>query len=162
MITQDLLSNTRFASLPPLLAELGPKDVMLLALGAILVLIGILFLVFFAKYFTLWLQAYMSNARVGPLNLIWMGLRQVKPGVIVEAKIMAMQAGVGTDVDTGINTQRLEAHYLAGADVPRVINAIIAAQRADIDLDFDRAFGRFTDGYRQPRRNRLDLGPGGP
>jgi len=66
-------------------------------------------------------------------------LRQVKPGVIVEAKIMAMQAGVGTDPDTGITTQRLEAHYLAGGDVPRVINAIIVAQRADIDLDFDRA-----------------------
>ena len=139
MIIQGLFSITRFASLPPLLAELGPKDVMLLALGAIIVLIGILFLVFFAKYFTLWLQAYMSNARVGPLNLIWMGLRQVKPGVIVEAKIMAMQAGVGTDPDTGITTQRLEAHYLAGGDVPRVINAIIVAQRADIDLDFDRA-----------------------
>jgi len=139
MITQGLLSITSLASLPPLLAQLEPKDVMLLALGAVLVLIGILFLVFFAKYFTLWLQAYMSNARVGPLNLIWMGLRQVKPGVIVEAKIMAMQAGVGTDPDTGITTQRLEAHYLAGGDVPRVISAIIVAQRADIDLDFDRA-----------------------
>ncbi len=139
MITQGLLSITSLASLPPLLAQLEPKDLMLLALGAIIVLIGILFLVFFAKYFTLWLQAYMSNARVGPLNLIWMGLRQVKPGVIVEAKIMAMQAGVGTDPDTGITTQRLEAHYLAGGDVPRVINAIIVAQRADIDLDFDRA-----------------------
>jgi uncharacterized protein YqfA (UPF0365 family) len=121
------------------LAQLEARDVILLFLGAVLVLIGILFLVFFAKYFTLWLQAYMSNARVGPLNLIWMGLRQVKPGVIVEAKIMAMQAGVGTDPHTGITTQRLEAHYLAGGDVPRVINAIIVAQRADIDLDFDRA-----------------------
>jgi uncharacterized protein YqfA (UPF0365 family) len=46
---------------------------------------------------------------------------------------------VGTDPHTGITTKRLEAHYLAGGDVPRVINAIIAAQRADIDLDFDRA-----------------------
>ena len=139
MITQGLLSITRLASLPPLLAQLEARDVILLFLGAVLVLIGILFLVFFAKYFTLWLQAYMSNARVGPLNLIWMGLRQVKPGVIVEAKIMAMQAGVGTDPHTGITTQRLEAHYLAGGDVPRVISAIIVAQRADIDLDFDRA-----------------------
>lgn len=139
MITQNLLAITRSASLPPLLAELAPKEVMLLALGAVLVLIGILFLVFFAKYFTLWLQAYMSNARVGPLNLIWMGLRQVKPGVIVEAKIMAMQAGVGTDPITGITTQRLEAHYLAGGNVPRVISAIIVSQRADIDLDFDQA-----------------------
>ncbi len=139
MITQGLLSINSLASLPPLLAQLEPQGVILLFLGAVLVLIGILFLVFFAKYFTLWLQAYMSNAHVGPLNLIWMGLRQVKPGVIVEAKIMAMQAGVGTDPDTGITTQRLEAHYLAGGDVPKVINAIIVAQRADIDLDFDRA-----------------------
>ena len=68
-----------------------------------------------------------------------MGLRQVNPRVIVDAKIMAMQAGVGTDPETGITTKRVEAHYLAGGDVPRVINAIIAAQRADIDLDFDRA-----------------------
>jgi uncharacterized protein YqfA (UPF0365 family) len=68
-----------------------------------------------------------------------MKLRQVNASTIVDAKVMAMQAGVGTDPDTGITTRRLEAHYLAGGDVPRVINAIIAAQRADIDLDFDRA-----------------------
>ncbi len=141
MITNGLLSFATFASPPLIVAqmEVGPRQIMLLVLGAFLLLLGILFLVFFAKYFTLWLQAYMSNARVGPLNLIWMGLRQVKPAVIVEGKIMAMQAGVGTDPNTGITTQRLEAHYLAGGDVPRVINAIIAAQRADIDLDFDRA-----------------------
>ncbi len=52
---------------------------------------------------------------------------------------MAMQAGVGNDPHTGITTRRLEAHYLAGGNVPRVIHAIIAAHRADIDLDFDRA-----------------------
>jgi len=143
MFTQAMLSSASPSFSPPLLptllAELGGQDVLLLGLGAILVLVGILFLVFFAKYFTLWLQAYMSNAHVGPLNLIWMGLRQVNPGVIVEGKIMAMQAGVGNDPSTGITTQRLEAHYLAGGDVPRVINAIIAAQRADIDLEFDQA-----------------------
>jgi uncharacterized protein YqfA (UPF0365 family) len=59
--------------------------------------------------------------------------------MIVEAKIRAMQAGVGSDPQTGITTSRLEAHYLAGGTVPRVIQAIIAAHRADIDLDFDRA-----------------------
>jgi uncharacterized protein YqfA (UPF0365 family) len=68
-----------------------------------------------------------------------MKLRQVNASTIVDGKIMAMQAGVGTDPETGITTQLLEAHYLAGGDVPRVIEAIIAAQRADIDLDFDRA-----------------------
>jgi uncharacterized protein YqfA (UPF0365 family) len=48
---------------------------------------------------------------------------------------MATQAGLGAD----ITPRRLEAHYLAGGDVPRVIRALIAAQRADLDLDFDRA-----------------------
>ncbi|HEY2251376.1 MAG TPA: flotillin-like protein FloA, partial [Planctomycetaceae bacterium] len=57
----------------------------------------------------------------------------------VRSKIMAMQAGIGNDPATGITTRRLEAHYLAGGNVPGVINAIIAAHRADIDLDFDRA-----------------------
>jgi uncharacterized protein YqfA (UPF0365 family) len=81
----------------------------------------------------------MSNAHVSLFSLIGMSLRQVHARTIVEAKIMAMQAGVGTDPDTGITTRRLEAHYLAGGNVPRVINALIAAHRADIDLDFDRA-----------------------
>ena len=72
-------------------------------------------------------------------SLIGMSFRQVNARVIVQAKIMAMQAGVGTDPTTGITTRRLEAHYLAGGNVPSVIRAIIAAHRADIDLDFDRA-----------------------
>jgi uncharacterized protein YqfA (UPF0365 family) len=87
----------------------------------------------------LWFQAFMSNAHVSFLSLVGMYLRQVHPRTIVEAKIMAMQAGVGTDPDTGITTRRLEAHYLAGGNVPRVIHALVAAHRADIDLDFDRA-----------------------
>jgi len=122
----------------PLLAAETP-EMLLLGLFIFLGLLALVFFVFFAKYFSLWLQAYMSNARVDPLSLIFMGLRQVNPRTIVDAKIMAMQAGVGTDPETGITTSRLEAHYLAGGDVPRVINAIVVAHRADIDLDFDRA-----------------------
>jgi uncharacterized protein YqfA (UPF0365 family) len=68
-----------------------------------------------------------------------MTLRQVDARVIVRSKIMAMQAGLGNDPTTGITTRRIEAHYLAGGNVPGVIRAIIAAHRADIDLDFDRA-----------------------
>lgn len=107
------------------------------AIVAFLVLLVLLML--FLNVFGLWIRAYTSNARVSPLSLIGMRLRQVNAATIVDAKVMAMQAGVGTDPDTGITTQRLEAHYLAGGDVPRVIDAIIAAHRADIDLDFDRA-----------------------
>ena len=123
----------------PLLAALEPAQLALLAVAAFVALLVLSFFIFFARYFSLWLQAYMSNAKVSPLSLIGMGLRQVNPRVIVDAKIMAMQAGVGLDPTTGITTRRLEAHYLAGGDVPRVISAIVAAQRADIDLDFDRA-----------------------
>ena len=98
-----------------------------------------MFVIAVLAYGQLWFQAYMSNARVGFASLIGMSLRQVNSGVILKAKIMALQAGVGSDPDTGITTRRLEAHYLAGGNVPNVINAIIAAHRADIDLDFDRA-----------------------
>jgi uncharacterized protein YqfA (UPF0365 family) len=98
-----------------------------------------MFIVAVLAYGRLWFQAYMSNARVGFFSLIGMSLRQVNSGVILKAKIMALQAGVGNDPQTGITTRRLEAHYLAGGNVPNVINAIIAAHRADIDLDFDRA-----------------------
>jgi len=52
---------------------------------------------------------------------------------------MATQAGLDINRRTGISTSRLEAHYLAGGNVMNVIHAIIAAHRADIDLDFDRA-----------------------
>jgi uncharacterized protein YqfA (UPF0365 family) len=90
-------------------------------------------------YGSLWFQAYMSNARVSLLSLVGMTLRQVDARVIVRSQIMAMQAGLGDDPSTGITTRRLEAHYLAGGNVPGVIRAIIAAHRADIDLDFDRA-----------------------
>ncbi len=113
----------------------------LLFIGAVAVALVVLFvfalLVF--SYGKLWLQAFVSNARVSLLSLVGMSLRQVHARTIVDAKIMAMQAGVGTDPKTGITTRRLEAHYLAGGNVPRVIHALIAAHRADIDLDFDRA-----------------------
>jgi uncharacterized protein YqfA (UPF0365 family) len=92
-----------------------------------------------ANYGKLWVEAYFSNARVSIASLIGMSFRQVNAREIVRAKIMAMQAGVETDPKTGITTDRLETHYLAGGNVMRVISAIIAAHRADIDLDFDRA-----------------------
>ncbi|MAT70610.1 MAG: hypothetical protein CMJ58_13915 [Planctomycetaceae bacterium] len=107
------------------------------AVVAVLILLVLAMLLF--NVLGLWIRAYTSNARVSPFDLIGMRLRQVNAATIVDAKIMAMQAGVGTDPETGITTRRLEAHYLAGGDVPRVIDAIIAAHRADIDLDFDRA-----------------------
>ncbi len=108
-------------------------------LGLALLALFLVVMLFIFSYGKLWLQAYMSNAPVNPFSLVFMSLRQVQPRTIIDARIQAMQAGVGSDPTTGITTRRLEAHYLAGGNVPRVINAIIAAHRADIDLDFDRA-----------------------
>ena len=68
-----------------------------------------------------------------------MGFRQVNPKIIVAAKIRARQAGLDINRKAGISTERLEAHYLAGGNVLNVIHAIIAAHRAGIDLDYDRA-----------------------
>ncbi len=104
--------------------------------GGIFLLVIVLAFIAFGK---LWFQGYMSSADVNMMSLIGMHFRQVRPSVIVSAKIMAAQAGLDTDRHIGISTSRVEAHYLAGGDVMRVINAIIAAQRAGIDLDFDRA-----------------------
>lgn len=120
------------------LAE-GMQDILIPVL-ALFILAGIAGLLFFVfNYGRIWLQAYMSNVPMNPFNLAFMSLRQVQPRVIVNARIQAMQAGVGHDPTTGITTRRLEAHYLAGGNVGRVIDAIVAAHRADIDLDFDRA-----------------------
>ncbi len=105
------------------------------AIGAfVLFMISLLLLI----YGGIWFQAYMSNARISFWSLIGMSLRQVNARLIVQAKIMAMQAGIA-DETSGITTRRLEAQYLAGGNVMGVIRAIIAAHRADLDLDFDRA-----------------------
>jgi uncharacterized protein YqfA (UPF0365 family) len=119
-------------------AEGGQALLVLIGLG-ILLIIGFVIAIVLFNYGKLWVQAFMSNAHVSLMSLIGMSFRQVHARTIVEAKIMALQAGVGTDPTTGITTKRLEAHYLAGGNVPRVIHALIAAHRADIDLDFDRA-----------------------
>ena len=87
----------------------------------------------------LWFQAYMCGADVSLLSLIGMSFRQVHSGTIVTAKIMGTQAGLDIDRQRGMSTARLEAHFLAGGDVVGVLRAIVAAHRADIDLDFDRA-----------------------
>ncbi len=109
------------------------------AFAIIAVMVILVLLIFVPIYGKIWFQAFMSDADVSFTSLVGMGFRQVNPRVIVQAKIMAAQAGLDINRSTGISTARLEAHYLAGGNVMNVIHAIIAAHRADIDLDFDRA-----------------------
>jgi uncharacterized protein YqfA (UPF0365 family) len=107
--------------------------------GVVLVVFAIILAIIVLNYGNIWFQAYMSSANVSLMSLIGMSFRKVNARVIVQAKIMAVQAGIGPENETGVSTRRLEALYLAGGNVPNVIKAIIAAHRADIDLDFDRA-----------------------
>lgn len=105
----------------------------------IVVLFALVLAAALVKYGALWVQAYMSDADVGLMSLIGMSFRRVKPGLIVTAQIMGRQAGLNIDRQRGMSTARLEAHVLAGGDIMRVLRAIIAAHRAGMDLDFDRA-----------------------
>lgn len=108
----------------------------LLIVGAAIVFGIILFVGFivFIKYFNLWLQGFVTRARVSLISLIAMSFRRVNARVIVESKIMAVQAGLPL-----IPTQAYEAHYLAQGNVPRVVQALIVAHRAKIDLDWETA-----------------------
>jgi uncharacterized protein YqfA (UPF0365 family) len=110
-----------------------------LVLTVALVIIGLIVTVVFYSFGSVWLQAVMSGADVSMLSLIGMYFRQVRAQTIVNAKIMAAQSGLNIRGSNGITTQRLEAHYLAGGNVLNVLNALIAAHRAGIDLDFDKA-----------------------
>jgi uncharacterized protein YqfA (UPF0365 family) len=93
----------------------------------------LIILVIISQYLQLWLQAFLSGARVSLLDLIMMRLRKVPPSAIVLNRIMAKKAGI--DVPTNM----LEAHYMAGGRVDRVIRAMIASGKAKIDLGWDRA-----------------------
>lgn len=106
---------------------------------AVAILLGIVVCIVLANYGALWFQAYMSSADVTLMSLVGMTFRQVNPKMIVIAKIMGAQAGLSLERRGGMSTANLEAHFLAGGDVMSVVRAIIAAHRAGIDLDFDRA-----------------------
>ena len=102
--------------------------------GAILAVVVLVILFVAGQFFSLWLQAFMSNASVTIWDLIGMRLRKVDPRIIVLGKIQLVKAGIHD-----ISTNDLESHYLAGGRVPNVSRAIIAANRAVLDLDFKKA-----------------------
>ena len=104
----------------------------LLIVGIVIVSLVLLVGVFIiGQFLNLYIQALVSNAHVGLLELVFMRLRKVDPRVIVYSRIRGVKAGVP------ISTNNLESHYLAGGRVPNVVSALIASQRARIDLDWD-------------------------
>ena len=81
----------------------------------------------------LWISAIAAGVQISITTLIGMRLRRVPPSNIVLPLIKANKAGLE------VNVNQLEAHYLAGGNVDRVVNALIAAHRAEIPLPFQRA-----------------------
>ena len=101
---------------------------------ALIVLVLILLIVFFSFVpVGLWVSARASGVKVRISALIGMRIRRIVPARLVNPLIKATKAGL----DVTLN--KMEAHYLAGGNVDRVINALIAAQRADISLEFEQA-----------------------
>ncbi len=108
---------------------------MLLIVAVVVGFLAFVLLILFFMHVTLWIRCVTTKANIGFFELVGMTLRKVRAETIVQAKIMAVKAGLP------VQTGRLEAHYLAGGNVPRVVRALIAAHRAGIELDFDRATG---------------------
>ncbi|MBL8891981.1 MAG: flotillin-like protein FloA [Planctomycetaceae bacterium] len=114
-------------------------------MDTIAIVIGVGFLIFLCMilagiviyFFPLWIQSKLTGAGIGFADLIGMTLRKVRPGIIVQSKIMAVQSGLP---DPEITAKNLEAHYLAGGNVPQVIRALIAANKAKtIQLSYREA-----------------------
>lgn len=109
-----------------------------LVLFFVALVIMLVFLAVFTRFARLWVQSVMTGAGVGMLDLMRMWFRKVNPTVITRTKIMAVQAGL--DDDEELTTKALEAHYMAGGNVPLVIRSMIAARKAKIiELSFRRA-----------------------
>jgi uncharacterized protein YqfA (UPF0365 family) len=127
---------------PPVFAQqpqVSPTQIVGFLVLVVLVILGIVLLAIFARYFRFWIQSKTTGAGIGIPDLLGMTFRKVNPAVIVRSKIMAVQSGLG-ETDGGISTKALEAHYLAGGNVPLVLRAIVAAHKARLtDLNFKLA-----------------------
>ena len=96
--------------------------------GALLLLV-----LFLLSFLTVWVRARLAGAEVALFDLVGMRLRGVPYSVIVDAKIAAEKAGIP------IETDKLDAHYLAGGNIVQTVQALIAAQKAGLSLDWNRA-----------------------
>ena len=109
---------------------------------------GVSLFIIALKYGALWFEGFNCGAQIGLLELVTMGFRQVNQKSMMRAKIQAVQANLPTEANARgdtvhdgriVTTKRLEAHYLAGGNILRVVDALVAASSAGIDLEFDQA-----------------------
>ena len=105
--------------------------IMVLLIGVAFVLLCIFF---YYVPFLMWISAKVSGVNISLIQLFLMRIRKVPPGVITRAMIEAHKAGLKT-----LTRDELEAHYLAGGHVERVVHALVSASKANIDLTFQMA-----------------------
>ncbi len=105
-----------------------------LSILGIAVLIVLVIIFFYYVPFLLWLSAKVSGVNISLVQLFLMRIRKVPPFIIVNAMIEAHKAGL-----KDIRRDDLEAHYLAGGHVVRVVHALVSANKANIDLSFQMA-----------------------
>ena len=103
-----------------------------IAIVAVLGLLAI-WVIFYFVPVGLWFTALISGAHISLLQMVLMRWRKVPPSTIVSAMIEGTKAGLK------INANELEAHYLAGGNVTNVVHALVSAQKANINLDFQMA-----------------------
>lgn len=106
---------------------------MFIILYVFLGIVALVFIILFMKFFGLWFRALLSGAPVGIAKLIGMWIRKVSPSVIVDSRIMLKKAGLP------IETDLLETHYLARGNILRVSMSLVAANKANIPLSFQRS-----------------------
>ena len=93
----------------------------------------LLLLIFYFIPMGLWFSALVSGVRISLLQLVLMRWRKVPPSIIVSAMIEGTKAGLK------LNANDMEAHYLAGGNITNVVHALVSAQKANINLDFQMA-----------------------
>jgi uncharacterized protein YqfA (UPF0365 family) len=100
----------------------------------VIAIIAIIIMSILGRFISLWFQAFVSGTPIPLFNIIGMSLRKIPPRVIVNARINLFKAGLKQ-----ITVSDLETHFLAGGHVTNVVEALIAADKANISLDWRRA-----------------------
>ncbi|MGA2139210.1 MAG: flotillin-like protein FloA [Verrucomicrobiia bacterium] len=108
-------------------------SLVLIALGVVGLIVFLIVFFVVISFINIWIQARMTGAPVSFLTLLSMRLRRVPIGLVVQSRITAVKAGIP------LTTDQLEAHYLAGGDVNQVVRALIAAEKANLNLGFNQA-----------------------
>ncbi|MBQ2608651.1 MAG: flotillin-like protein FloA, partial [Paludibacteraceae bacterium] len=107
-------------------------DIFSIILFGIIALLVIIF--FYYVPFMLWINAEVSGVRISLIQLFLMRIRKVPPAKIVNCLIEAHKAGL-----TDVTRDGLEAHYLAGGHIERVVHALVSAAKANMQLPFQMA-----------------------